>query len=166
MNHEAFREQLALSLYGELDTQEAAELARHLAACAECRRFADELGAGLGRVAAARRTTLEHELPRDWRERLDLAWKETSPRRSSPTLSTWWAAAAGLAAGLLIAWATFARVPERSALPIVQQGASSDTTADGTAHAATAYARFKRAAAPPLASTSDQLARMTRYLKR
>ncbi len=96
MNHETFHELLALRLYGELSSDEERLLAGHLATCADCRLFGDELGRTLGLLAPE---SVTRELPADWRERLSARIASARRRRWLQPLATF---AAGLAAGWLV----------------------------------------------------------------
>ncbi len=93
-HHEEYRELLALRLYGECDEREGARLDAHLAECEDCRRFARDLDAGLGRVAAR---ADGDDLPPGWLERVSAAAREERPARRG---AAWWAAAAGFLIGL------------------------------------------------------------------
>ncbi|MEW6074417.1 MAG: hypothetical protein AB1726_17715, partial [Planctomycetota bacterium] len=97
------KELAALRLYGELTPSEEAELDRLLAAHPAARAFASELAAGLGAARRAVEMADLAALPPDWRERLSAA---TRVRRGPGALVRAAATfAAGLAAGLLLAWA-------------------------------------------------------------
>ncbi len=102
MNHESFRELIALHLYGEVEGEERARLERHLEECGACRSYAREMVEGLGRIAADA-GHVSGELPLDWSERLHAAVLE-EPRvaRMHPSWP-WWTAAAGFAAGVVAA---------------------------------------------------------------
>lgn len=96
MSCEAQRERLALRLYDELDASEDLLLEDHLASCAACRAFADELRDGLGALVPP----APIEVP-DWDERLRAATRgSAAPLRRLPS---WTGLAAGFAAGLLVA---------------------------------------------------------------
>jgi anti-sigma factor RsiW len=101
--HDAFREQLALRLYGELSPTEEAALDAHVAGCTDCRAFAHELTLSLGAVVPDAGLVAAHadEMPADWVARLD---RVTGTRPPGPgpvrALATF---ATGLAAGILIA---------------------------------------------------------------
>lgn len=140
MKHEAFRELLALDLYGELDSAGAAALAAHLDACDACRAFRAELAAGLGRTVAA--GSRERALPHDWDRRLRERAGTAQPRRSR----FWIAAAASFVAGALLTWA-------------LVRNASPETGAPHAQGAALNVA-FARAAPPVPARITGQLARL------
>jgi anti-sigma factor RsiW len=151
--HERSRELLALRLYGELDLDERGELEHHLEACAACRAFAGELDRGLGRLVA---TPVSGDLPPGWGERLRAA---TSLGRRRPVASRWFGlgAAAGLAAGLALAWGLATLRPAdssgRSTL-VASNGASSPPT------------QLDSSGAPPRARDGGELASLGRYLRR
>lgn len=154
MKHEDIHERLALRLYGELDHAEALALDAHLEGCEPCRRFARELEQGLGRVVAAR-TGARDDLPPDWAERLRVATRDVAvtalpqpaPRASPAHVSPWWTAAAGLAAGWLLAL---------SALRVV----GGDPAGAPRSEERSAYARYYGGAAPPLATSGGQWSRL------
>ncbi|MFN0243592.1 MAG: zf-HC2 domain-containing protein [Planctomycetota bacterium] len=151
MKHEDIHERLALRLYGELDPAESRALDEHLRDCEECRQFASELEHGLGRVVAVR-TSARDELPPDWAERLQAATRDvatTAPRPSvaPERLSPWWAAAAGIAAGLLLAL---------SALRV----GGGETTNAPRGEERSAYAHYYGGTAPPLATSGGQWSRL------
>lgn len=157
MKHEDMHERLALRLYGELDPAESRALDAHLYDCEECRQFASELERGLGRVLAVRASARD-ALPPDWAERLHAATRDvatTAPRQSIPPerLSPWWAAAAGIAAGLLLAL---------SALRV--GGDESMNTPRGEERSA--YARYYGGTAPPLAASGGQWSRLATQRRR
>ena len=160
MKHEAFREMLALRLYGELEPDEQARLDQHLRMCADCRSFASELESGLGSLRAVRVERASDELPADWRERLRRSTID-EPRRAR--LSPWWSSAAAFAAGILVATILARR---GGALAPRGEGSAGGLVArnDG-ARELSIYARFNGATPPPLASTEGQLARLGEYWK-
>jgi anti-sigma factor RsiW len=95
MNHDLFREHLALRIYGELSPEEERGLEAHLASCAECRALRQGLERTLAGLAALERSA-PAELDARWSER-QLAATEARPVRPQPL--AWFAV--GLAAGLL-----------------------------------------------------------------
>jgi anti-sigma factor RsiW len=154
MNHDPFREQMALSLYDELGRDESIALERHLEQCDECRRFQAELARGMGRVRSLANARADAELPADWIERLAAAMRDEGPRRTR--MSPWVAAVTSFAAGILVA----ALVAHRADSP-----ASESTRQSITADEAN-YARYLRATPPPPATGGGQLARLSSYVKR
>lgn len=150
MNHEHFREQIALRLYGELDVDETRALDLHVGGCADCRAFEARLGDGLGRVRELARTHGDVELPADWSERLREA------TRPSRRLSPWWTAVTSFAAGILV-----------TALALHRGDAPASTSNDPRPTAdESSYAHYLSETPPPPATGSGQLARLSAYLKR
>ncbi len=151
MNHETMRELSALRLYGELDGGELRELELHLAECAECRRFAEELERGLGSLVTPRAT--QGDLPADWTTRLERAVRSPVRARAG---TPWLAAAAGFVLGAfalgIATRATHSSSPLRSVAP-------DDIVAS-------AFSRFDGATPPPSATTRGQLAQLSSYLHR
>ncbi len=149
MNHESFRELIALHLYGEVEGEERARLERHLEECGACRSYAREMVEGLGRIAADA-GHVSGELPLDWSERLHAAVLE-EPRvaRMHPSWP-WWTAAAGFAAGVVAAGMIGRGKPVSPAIERTQ----------------TTWERFYTEAPPPLATTESQLARIGQYVRR
>jgi anti-sigma factor RsiW len=145
--HEPFQELLSLRLYGELDPAEERRLEEHLATCAACRAFGDELAGSLG--ALARSVARADDLDLAWRTGLAAQVHGERSRRRLRTLATF---AAGLAAGLL-AMAALRSAPART----------------GRAPAAILAASppFElRADPPPVATGRGQLARLGSLLAR
>ena len=99
MKHEPMRERLALDLYDELDEAEKAELEQHLAACADCRRFASELRQGLGGLSREGPTC---EFPAGWAERLRSEVEGVPARPALAPAIPLFAAAVGFAACALV----------------------------------------------------------------
>ena len=151
MNHEHFREHMALRLYGELDLDESKELDGHLAQCEACRRYQAELTGGLGRVRALTGSQGAAELPTDWSQRLAAATRD-SERRS--TISPWLTTITSFAAGILVA----ALVIHRAQPPTQDRDR---VTADDAN-----YTRYLRSTPPPLATGGGQLTRLRSYVKR
>ena len=104
MNHETYRELVALELYGELDAAETSRLQDHLRDCASCRDLRSELAGSLGVL----RDRADHDrygdsadtLPADWLERMR-ATSAARPRRAGVPLALT-SFVSGLAAGLLV----------------------------------------------------------------
>ena len=154
MNHESFRELLALQLYGELDAADRTQLDQHLDLCPTCRQFASDLSSGLG---ALRKTPVKvdtGEIPADWRERLR---RSTLAETKRVHLSPGWSSVAAFAAGLLVATLLVRRASDNPIELIAQN--------DG-AHVPSIYERFNGSTTPPQATTGGQLARLGEYLKR
>jgi anti-sigma factor RsiW len=148
MNHESFRELIALHLYGEVEGEERARLERHLEECGPCRSYAREMVEGLGRIAA----DAGHgsgELPSDWSERLRAAVRE-EPRvaRMHPSWP-WWTAAAGFAAGVVAAG-----MVGRTVVPVAV-----------VERAPTTWERFHAETPPPLATTESGLAHLGDFVR-
>jgi anti-sigma factor RsiW len=162
MNHESYRELLALRLYGELDGADRALVDEHLKTCADCRALAGELESGLGALRAARIDRGADEIPADWRERLR---RSTIAASRSVRLSPFWSAAAAFAAGILLATVLAHRSNDRSGDPSGDLVARSIARNDG-AHPLSIYERFNGSMPPPSASTDGQLARLSEYWKR
>ena len=152
MKHETYHELLALRLYGELDADEQERLARHLAECEDCARFARDLEATLGAVKTAEESLRRDELPANWDERLCAA---TRPRRSLRPLATF---AAGLAAGLLVTWATRPGPP-----PAAPAGDPGIRVVSNSGDARSFVARTDP---PPRATTPGQLGQLRAYIRR
>lgn len=147
MNHESFRELIALRLYGEIDADERTKLERHLESCAECRRFVVEIESGLGAVARGSSGRIANELPPDWSERLREATRE---QRRPTRIHPWWTAVAGFAAGVIAA-------------AILGHGTESISIVE---RAPTTWDRFHNETPPPLATTEGRLAHLGEYLRR
>jgi anti-sigma factor RsiW len=154
MNHESFRELIALQLYSELDANERARLEQHLKTCSDCRAFARELSSGLGAMRNLPVNETAGEIPADWRERLRRSTIE-EPKRAR--ISPMWSSVAAFAAGILLATVLMHRA---SGNPI-ELVASNDG-----AHVPSIYERFNGSTPPPQATTGGQLARLSEYLKR
>lgn len=154
MNHEHFREQMALALYDELGPDESLALDRHLAQCDECRRFETELARGIGRVRSLADARVDAELPADWIERLAAATRDQSTRRTR--MSPWVAAVTSFAAGVLVA----ALVAHRAGSPAPESTRPTISADEAN------YARYLRATPPPPATGGGQLARLSSYVKR
>jgi anti-sigma factor RsiW len=159
MNHEHFREQMALALYDELGPDESMALDQHLEHCDECRRFQSELARGMGRVRSMAEARVEAELPADWIQRLAEATCDEVPRRAR--VSPWVAAVTSFAAGILVA----ALVAHRVESPSPGLPSPESTRPTITADEAN-YARYLRATPPPPATGGGQLARLSSYVKR
>lgn len=176
MNHESFRELMALHLYGELDESGRARLEQHLRSCADCRRFSSELSSGLGALREApashdtpewRSPSVEHdtakpvagkhdtgEIPADWRQRLR---RSTVEEQRRARLSPLWSSVAAFAAGILLATIAMHRA----------SGDSGELVArNDRAAMPSIYERFNGSNPPPRATTAGQLARLGDYLKR
>ena len=155
MNHETYREWLALDLYDELDEGEAARLRAHLTECDECQALRRDLAATLG----AHRRVVEpasDELPSDWVERLR-ATTEVRPVRA--TRRGWSSFAAGLAAGLLVMFGMQAR-PSRPTAPTPE---AMLLLAASNARAAPFVGRTE---APPPSTSRGPLAHLPRWRDR
>ncbi|MAG54748.1 MAG: hypothetical protein CMJ83_00500 [Planctomycetes bacterium] len=98
MNHDRYQELLALRLYDELDDADARALHAHLADCADCRTFENDLASGLGVLATATRPP--PDLPEGWTAALE----DRIDREPAPMLrpTTWVTAAASFAAGIVL----------------------------------------------------------------
>lgn len=156
MNHDEYRELLALRLYGELDPGEDLRLEEHLEHCPECRALDAELATGLGALRGEDLSELEVDLPDGWSEALS-AGLRAEPQQRAPALDRrtgWLFAAAGFAAGLLCAAALFAGEGKRDtpAPPALPAG-------DGQVAEAPRDA-FHRDVPPPPARASRQLAQL------
>jgi len=137
MSHEAWREQLALRQYGELDEREARALDVHLESCAACREFAAELELGLGRLAQAAPPHVDEV----WLARVRAG---VAPRIARRRNWGWAGFAAGLAAGaLLVLWLN-----------------------PGQRDADTRSASLERSGPPPLARAGGEFAQLGRLWKR
>ncbi len=154
MNHEHFREQMALRLYSELDLDAAKALDVHLGQCDECRRFEAELTRGMGRVLSLAEARADAELPPDWTERLAAATRDRGERRTR--ISPWVAAVTSFAAGILVA----ALVAHRADSPAPESNRHPVTVDEAN------YARYLRATPPPPSTGGGQLARLSSYVKR
>jgi anti-sigma factor RsiW len=149
-DHETYREQAALRLYGELSPEERDELEQHLAGCASCATEVAALEAGLGRLACP---AAEEDLPAGWRQRLDEALGLERRRRA--LRSPLWIAAASFLAGATLAWTVGRATP--AALP---------GDAHGTAAVPPGGVPFERATAPPRARDRGSLPLLELYLRR
>jgi anti-sigma factor RsiW len=157
MSHDRMRELCALALYGELDAEEQHALETHLASCADCASYAEELGTGLGRLLP---TPAGADLPEGWRERLERGLQlERSGRRRPASLLL---AAASFVAGAALAWSLAGR-PEPGVDP-TDRGGRVALPEGGAAPAGSST--FARAAPPPLARAPGTLAQLERYLSR
>lgn len=146
MEHEPWRERLALELYGELEGDESARLEEHLAGCGECRAFGDELRAGLGRatVGSASGGAAGEDLVRIL---AGLPARAPAAPRPRALRAFVLGAAAGLAAGVLVMSEPF-------------RGGASGAEPPGES------ASFARPTPPPLARTGGELAQLGSYLRR
>lgn len=154
MNHEHFREQMALRLYSELDLDETKALDEHLQRCDECRRFESDLTHGMGRVRSLAHARSDAELPPDWTERLAAATRDSGERRTR--ISPWLAAVTSFAAGILVA----ALVAHRADSPAHESNRHPVTVDEAN------YARYLRETPPPPSTGGGQLARLPSYVKR
>ncbi len=119
MNHDTFRELLALRRYGELSETERRALESHLEGCEACRSFGREFEATFGALEELERAQPYEGAPPAWLERLNAQVRaQPRSRRFSPP-----SFAVGLAAGLLLMSGVAA---------FLRTGASSGSRADAT----------------------------------
>ena len=162
MNCTDSREQLALRLYDELDEREGAALQAHLDECAECHAYSEELGHGLGRLAAS----TADELPVGWAAQLHARVAE-EPRsrsgRSNPVAGL--AAGVGIAAGFLLGLAS-AGFLTPSLTNSASDRSSSNPVTLIRVREDPRHAQFKRTTPAPLALGGGNLSRLQTYLSR
>lgn len=153
MKHEAFRELLALRLYGEIDSDEERGLLLHLDQCRACADFARELESGLGRARALHAEAATSDLPAGWEQGLADATDALRRRRwMREALLVGCGIAAGVLAMLLAAsWRTPAAREVRVA------------TLDPDAPA---FLRFRGDTPPPLATAGGPATRFSAWQAR
>ena len=157
MNCTDAREQLALRLYDEIDERESAALQTHLESCAACRSFTNDLGRGLGRLAA----NTPDDLPLGWADQLrGRMAEEPQPRvrRSAPVAGL--AVGAGIAAGFLLGLASAGFLT-----PQFTRSAPDHSSVD-PGSLIRAPTDFKRTTPAPLALAGGDLSRLQAYLRR
>jgi anti-sigma factor RsiW len=100
--HDRYRDQLALRLYGELDQAETQDLEGHLADCLHCRSWALDLERGLGILASPGHPPAA-ALSAAWTDRLhaEIERQLPSPSRRAALLVPALAFAAGILVTLL-----------------------------------------------------------------
>lgn len=171
-DHETWRELLALRLYDELDPEEAARLAHHLAGCAACRDEAAAIERGLGSLIPREHREADEpatELPADLARRTaELAGAiDLQPAGgASAGARTWMAALVGFAAGALLVFTTGMGVPRHSPVPVPQRPVVQTTWSTSPVEVASAPVPFERSDPPPPAPTRGTLARLGALLER
>lgn len=153
MNHETYREQLALRLYGELTEEEGRALERHLDGCEACAALARELSTTLGGLVA--NAPDPRALPADWSERLRAATRAVAPRRRVQPVASF---VGGLAAGLFLAFLLTPRDAGHGAR--TEPGVTIHTNA-GEGPSFTA-----RATPPPQTTSTGTLSRLPELMRR
>jgi len=165
MNCNDSHEHLALRLYAELDERDGEALQAHLDGCAACRTYAAQLQQGLGRLSA----DATDDLPQGWAAQLSERVGSADVRRSRESRP-----AASLIAGVSIAAGFLLGLVCTSLLTPVQPGSGpsdpgprTELAPEATLAAGNAsHSEFRRATAPPLATTVGDLGRLRSYLGR
>lgn len=154
MNHEAWREHVALHVYGELDEPEQRALLAHLGGCAACRGLERELRTTLVSTAAPANARAGANFGDS--ADLDLALQRLCahahpPARPRVGSSFWVGLGLGAAAGIVGVWLALA-------LPASGR--------HGAPNSATLASSWERSSPPPLARSGGEVALLGRYLRR
>jgi anti-sigma factor RsiW len=151
MNHERYEELAALALYGELDADERAELATHVAGCARCAELRDALRAGLGRLREDPADRLRRGL-----ETFDAGLRRRVAREARAERVRALLPVLAFAAGVLATWLAL-RGPAETVAPAkpARELAS-----------ASPWQRFHGSTPPPAAASSGSLAQLSSWLRR
>ena len=139
MNHEQYKELLQLSLYDELDRDEAHTLEKHLAVCKDCRSELEELKNLHSALAQHRPPEVTEQLLQETRQELRVALRNERVRQSGweklaerardlilPQYKIAFGAVATLAVGILLGYLVFApsstqRVHEQPPLQVARE---------------------------------------------
>ena len=168
-DHETFRELLALRLYGELEPDESARLARHLTDCAACREEAGALERGLGSRIPSSAVEPATELPEDLARRTaalaGTVYSEADAGLGSGP-ETWIAALVGFAAGAVFALGLRPDGASGRPVPPAPRPIVQTTWSTAPVEEPADAARFERSDPPPPAPASGTLARLGTLLDR